>query len=171
MSTLVIKQAKGANKEEAAKNAGFNFDIKFDATQAHGKARKEVDFDVRDFATEYITRKVKGASNIGFCVTLEAAVEDSRTRPYKEEVIATDGKRKFKTFYEVISADGRILGKAERKDEASKLAKQLISYEKQDNYTRLVKLPVEGQPLAAKLTYTPSAGTKEGNYIFFAFEG
>lgn len=172
MANLVIKSGKGFSKEEARENVGFPFEAKFDATQAYKKAQKELDFNLKTFAREHVNKKVKGASNVGFVIVVDPAVEDVRTRPYKEEVIATDGKRKYKTQYQVFTvADNRLLGSADKKDEASKLAKTLMSEDvKEDLEIRLAKVVVEGQPIAAKLTYAPTKGAKEGSYIFFGLE-
>lgn len=165
--TIVVR-ATGANKVEAAKNANFPFEVKFDATLAWKKARDGAGFDLTAFARDYAEKKIKGAKGVGFAITIDAAIEDVRTRPYKEENNATEGRRKWKTNYSIFNADGKLLGVADKKDEASKLAKELIKTELSDLTCKVSKKVTEGQDVAFTLKYTPSKGSKDGNYIFFA---
>lgn len=170
MANLILKQGKGFSMEEAAANVDFPHGVKFNATPAYKKAIGQVGFELKKFAREYVDKKIKGAPNVGFYVTLESAVADVRQRPYKEENIPTPGKRKYKTVYQIFTPDNRLVGQADKKDDAVKLGKELIGSHKVDFEIRLAKVVSEGEPIAARLTYTPSVGTKEGSYIFFSLE-
>lgn len=170
MSRVVLTQAQGSNKEAAIENANFPFEVKFDATQAWKKAHTSPGFDLRAFAKDYAEKKIKGAKGVGFSITLESAVEDKRERPYKEVNEATTGRRKWKTNYSIFNSEGKLLGVADKKDEAAKLAKEIIKTERADLVCKVSKKVTEGQDVAFKLEYTPTRGAKDGNYIFFALE-
>lgn len=170
MSKITLVSAQGASKEVAAEIANFPYEVKFDATQAWKKAHVNPGFDVRAFAKEYAEKKIKGAKGVGFVITVEAAVEDKRERPYKEVNEATTGRRKWKTNYAIFNEEGKLIGSADKKEQASKLAKELIKTERQNLTCKVSKKVVEGQDTAFKLEYTPTKGAKDGNYIFFALE-
>lgn len=170
MAKVIVSQGTGSNKNTAKENVNFPYEVKFDATQAWKKAKDTPGFSLKEFAKDYAEKKIKGASGVGFVITVDAAVEDVRSRPYKEKNEATTGRRKWKTNYSIYTPDNVLLGEADKKDEALKLAKKLIVDAKVDLTLRVTKKVVEGQNIAAELIYSPTKGSKDGSYIFFAVE-
>ena len=76
----------GATKEEALAKAPF--DIMGDATQAYKMFRKKqvngiTDADKKQFMLDYLAKKSKNVAGVGFVITEEAAVADTRERPYR----------------------------------------------------------------------------------------
>ena len=102
METKVINFKKlevtGATKEEALAKAPFQ--IIGDATQAFKNWKKKqidgvTDAKIKEFALDYIQKKTKSAAGVGFSITVDAAVADTRERPYKiNDVKNEKGKRK-----------------------------------------------------------------------------
>ena len=99
-------EVNGATKEEALAKAPF--DIMGDATQAYKIWRKKqvngvTDADKKEFMLEYLAKKSKNCAGVGFSITIESAVADTRERPYKIEDVKNDkGARKYKTIYQII---------------------------------------------------------------------
>ena len=177
MSNLVIKRGTGASLEDAKSNVDFNFDVRFDATVKFKRAKEkaiengELDFSVVDFAKAYLEEKLKSAPNVGVVVVLDRAVEDSRTRPYKEDVVVTTQRRKWKTVYQLVNDNNEIVLTVDgTKDEARTIAKELVKERKERIRAEVIKVVSEGEALAFSVDYTPSKHTKDGSYIFFALE-
>ena len=181
MVKLVVKQATGVNLEEAAKSIGFEFPLKYNASILYKKDSGNNGFDVKAFANSYVNGKMKGIVNVGGYVVLESSKEDSRLRPYKVTNVSNKGTRKFKSVYQLFqveNVDGKekltnFLGQEDTKPLAVDLAKKLVKHANgaiQDIEVVVGKEVVVGEKVAARVTYTPSQGTKEGSYIFFALE-
>lgn len=169
MANVIVKSAKGFSKEEAAKNVGFDAPVKYDATQAYLKAKDSVGFSLEAFASEYINTKLKGAQNIGVSITIEGAQKDTRLQPYEVTNHPTVGKTEWKRYHFLMSGKTEV-GRAELKADAEALAKELI-IEGRHNLPEITieerKVPVNrGASMVVK--YSPSAGTKEGEFIFFS---
>ena len=86
-------EVNGATKEEALAKAPF--DIMGDATQAYKIWRKKqvngvTDADKKEFMLEYLAKKSKNCAGVGFSITIESAVADTRERPYKIEDVKND---------------------------------------------------------------------------------
>ena len=181
MGKLKIVKAKGFTKEQAIQDSGLGevLDVKFDATQAW---KKEGTPDAastyfKAFAEEYIAKKIKNIEGVGFTVTVEAGVQDSRERPYKVINHPTDSARKYTTYYEGLidgnseGTTGTIVFKADDKASAEKKAKEYMTEHRHSRIVvRLVKLVTEGKPVALVVEYAPSAGATEGTYIVFGIE-
>ena len=78
-------EVTGATKDEALAKAPF--DIMGDATQAYKIWKKKqvngvTDADKKQFMLDYLSKKSKNVAGVGFSITLESAVADSRERPY-----------------------------------------------------------------------------------------
>jgi len=182
MANLSIVTATGFTREEAAASANLKTDPKFDATPAFKKAGMPTGKYLEAFCEEYSQKKHKGLPGAGYFITVEAGVADTRERPYKVETIVTEGTRKYQTFYEglvdvIKDKDGKIIGGTvvpeltkESKSDAEDAAKEYVTATKKDVHVRLVKTPIEGQPVALVVSYTPSINTKVGTYIFFSVE-
>ena len=78
-------EVTGATKEEALAKAPFS--IMGDATQAYKAFRKKqvngvTDADKKQFMLDYLAKKSKNVAGVGFSITEESAVADTRERPY-----------------------------------------------------------------------------------------
>lgn len=168
----------GATKDEALSKAPF--DIMGDATPAYKIwLKKQVngvtDADKKQFMTDYLTKKSKNVSGVGFYITQEAAVADTRERPYRiDDVKNEHGARKYKTTYQLIdTATGAVIAETdETKAKAKDLAKSLYSEKgfKGNLICTYTKQVVDGEPIAFKATYTPSKSSRVGTYTVFGIE-
>lgn len=166
----------GATKQEALDKAPFK--VLYDATQAYRNWKEKQDTitesSLKDFMQEYLQKKTKNAPGVGCSITVEAAVADTRERPYKiTDVKNEKGKRKYSTIYTLKNRDtNEIVAKCdETKAKAKELAKELF---KNGFKGRLVcsyvKEVTEGEPIAFYADYTPSKSTKQGVYTVFGIE-
>ena len=166
-------EVNGESKEAALANAPFG--IMGDATQAfkNWKAKQSVvtEAGIKQFCVDYLAKKSKNVAGAGFSITLEAAVADTRERPYtivdrKNE----QGKRKYKTIYQLFDKEtGALIGETDTtKAEAKKLAKELIA---NGFHGKMIckynKQVVEGECVAFEAEYTPSKSCKQGRYLVF----
>ena len=173
-----VMEVTGATKEEALNKAPF--DIMGDATQAYKLWKKKqingvTEADKKMFMLDYLNKKSKNVTGVGFAITLESAVADTRERPYRiDDVKNESGARKYKTIYQFVDkATGKVLAQVDgTKAKAKKLVKSL--YTDKDykgnlvcNYTKQV---VDGQPIAFTATYTPSKSSRVGSYLVFGIE-
>lgn len=190
-------EVSGSTKAEALAQAPFG--IMGDATQAFKmwKAKQDVvtDADVRQFCIDYLAKKnPKNVSNVGYSITLESAVADSRERPYKVENIVRDGKRENDKTYiflddnntEIarLGTDWGVLkdkdgnpkvdaetGKVKEgkirptKQEAASLLKELIAEHRKNIHVDEVR--VDPNATVMKGFYTPSKSAKKGLYLVF----
>lgn len=171
-------EVNGATKEEALAKAPF--DIMGDATQAYKIWRKKqvngvTDADKKEFMLEYLAKKSKNCAGVGFSITIESAVADTRERPYKIEDVKNDkGARKYKTIYQIIDkATGAVIAQTdETKAKAKELAKALYTDKgfKGDLICTYTKQVVDGEPTAFTATYTPSKSSRVGSYLVFGIE-
>ena len=171
-------EVNGATKEEALAKAPF--DIMGDATQAYKIWRKKqvngvTDADKKEFMLEYLAKKSKNCAGVGFSITIESAVADTRERPYKIEDVKNDkGARKYKTIYQIIDkATGAVIAQTdETKAKAKEIAKALYTEKgyKGDLICTYTKQVVNGQPTAFTATYTPSKSSRVGSYLVFGIE-
>jgi len=190
MGKIKIETVKGFSRDEAfaktelAKNGVA---LKFEATTAFKKDGKPEGRHLDAFASEYIEKKVKGAAGIGFSITNESGVADSRERPYKVTNIVTEGARTWKTVYQgFVGADektglgGTLVLTKDTKGDAEEAAKVYVTDNKVKVVVRLGKevtgskvkegetvKPGPAQSVAMVVDYTPSVNTTEGTYTFF----
>ena len=188
-------EAQGFSKTLALETTGLEMQLEDfkNATQAWKKAGSPMGGKVMDaFITEYLRKgKLKGAY-----IVVDPSSSDTRTRPYKVINEVTTGKRKAKTFYQIkeavlkvktktttdeegvevitynvdVTGVGAVEGRAERKEAAMKLMKELIEENRKDYVIEIVKEITEGQKYAAYGQYTPSKSAKVGKFVFFAAE-
>lgn len=171
-------EVTGATKDEALAKAPF--DIMGDATQAYKiwykKQRNGVtDSDKVQFMLDYLAKKSKNCAGVGFSITQEAAVADTRERPYRiDDVKNESGARKYKTIYQIVdNATGKVLAQTdETKAKAKELAKSLYTEKgfKGDLTCTYTKQVVNGQPVAFEAYYTPSKSSRVGSYLVFGIE-
>jgi len=185
-------EAQGYNKEKALEATGL--DIQLDrlknATQAWKKAGSPM--NTRDM-NRFIEGYVKANKLIGAYLVIEASSDDTRLRPYSVINETTKGKRKTTTTYQIKEAElkvkyttmineenetvevpvvevvgiGAVEARADKKDLALKLMKELIEQNKKDYVVEIVKEVTEGQRYAGYGQYTPSKSAKLGKFIFF----
>ena len=170
----------GVSKEAAINEANLGFSIAGDATQAYKNWVKAhatgaiTDKDVRQFMIDYLQKKVKCAAGVGYIITIESAVADTRERPWTiTDVKNEQGKRKFKKVYRLIDdASGEVLGTTdETKAKAKQLAKDIIAGGFHGKMTCYIGKDVkEGEPIAFKAEYTPSKAAKSGRWLVFGNE-
>lgn len=167
----------GSTKAEAFEKAPFF--IQGDATQAFKawKAKQTegvTDKGIKEFCLAYLAKKSKNAPGVGFAITIESAVADTRERPWKfNDVKNEKGKRKYVTTYQIIDkATGKVMAETnETKAKAKEIAKNLYKDGFKGNlictYTKQV---LEGEPVAFEVTYTPSKSSRVGTYLVFGIE-
>lgn len=102
---MKIVEAQGYSKDKAL--ATTDLDIALDrlknATQAWKKAGSPVsDKTVKTFVEGYFK---KNKSTVGIYIVVDAAVDDTRSRPYTIVNEVTNGARKYKTYYQVKEAE------------------------------------------------------------------
>ena len=171
-------EVNGATKEEALAKAPF--DIMGDATQAYKIWRKKMvngvtDADKKQFMLDYLAKKSKNVAGVGFAITLEAAVADTRERPWRiDDVKNESGARKYKTTYQLIDkATGAVVAETnETKAKAKDMAKALYTEKgfKGDLICTYTKQVVDGEPTAFTVSYTPSKSSRVGSYLVFGVE-
>ena len=173
-----VMEVTGATKEEALEKAPF--DIMGDATQAYKLWKKKqvngvTEADKKQFMLEYLSKKSKNVNGVGFAITQEAAVADTRERPYRiDDVKNESGARKYKTIYQIVDkATGKVLAQTdETKAKAKEIAKALYTDKgfKGDLVCTYTKQVVDGEPTAFTATYTPSKSSRVGSYLVFGIE-
>jgi len=170
-------EVSGATKEEALAAAPFT--VVGDATQAY-KNWKEKQTGViseaakKEFFANYLAKKSKGAPGLGYSITIEAAVADTRTRPYKiTDVKNEQGKRHYVTTYRLVDKDTKELlaSTKETKAKAKELAKNLYKKGfKGSLVCETVKTVDKGEPIAFTAEYAPSSNSRPGTYLVFGVE-
>ena len=171
-------EVNGATREEALAKAPF--DIMGDATQAYKIWRKKqvngvTDSDKKQFMLDYLSKKSKNCAGVGFSITLESAVTDTRERPYRiDDVKNEKGTRKYKTVYQIIDrATGAVLAEtSETKAKAKEIAKALYTEKgfKGNLICTYTKQVLDGEPTAFTAEYTPSKSSRIGSYLVFGIE-
>ena len=129
----------------------------------------------KNWMIEYLMSHTKCNPGVGFVITLDPAVVDTRERPYTVvDVKNTQGKRTFSRVIQLVDAQtDKILGLVEgTKGEALKVAKQMYK----DGYKGDIDASVtyhvtDGEKLSFKLKYTPSKGTHDGKWLAFGIKG
>ena len=171
-------EVNGVTKEEALAKAPF--EIMGDATQAYKIWRKKqtgavTDADKVQFMLDYLAKKSKNVANVGFSITLESAIADTRERPYTIEDIKNEkGARKYKTVYRwVDKATGTTVVEVDTtKADAKNAIKKMYSEGTYNGVADLVmeKKCVEGQAVVARAKYTPSKSSRPGSYLVFGIK-
>lgn len=172
-----VLEVNGANKAEAM--AKVPFSIMGDATPAYKawKAKQTegvTEMAKKQFMIDYLAAKSKSVPGVGFAITLESAVADTRERPYTiTDVKNEQGKRKYTTVYQLVDdATGAILADVEgTKAKAKELAKEIITKGFHGTGTCLyTKQVTEGENVAFKFAYTPSKGAHNGSWLVFGIK-
>ena len=170
-------EVSGVTKDEALAKAPFS--IMGDATQAYKAWVKNqvngiTDSDKKQFMLDYLARKSKNVAGVGFSITIDPAVADTRERPYNViDKKNESGVRKYKTTYQLIDKDtNSVLATTdETKAKAKEIGKDLyVKGYRGHIVCTYNKQVVEGQPIAFEIEYAPSKGAKSGSYIVFGIE-
>lgn len=171
-------EVTGTTREEALEKAPFG--IIGDATQAYKIWCKKqtngiTDADTKQFMLDYLNKKTKNCAGVGFSITRESAVADTRERPYRiDDVKNEKGARKYKTVYQIIDrATGSVLAEtSETKAKAKEIAKSLYTEKgfKGNLICTYTKQVLDGEPTAFTVEYTPSKSSRVGTYLVFGIE-
>ena len=197
MANFQKLEVSGSTKNEALARAPF--EIMGDATQAFKmwKAKQDsvTDNDVRQFCIDYLAKKnPKNVRNVGYSITLQSAVADTRERPYKVENVVREGKRENDKTYIYLDDNNTEIarlgtewgvlkdkegnpkvdeetGKVKEgkirptKQEAAAFLKELISEHRKNIHVDEVRVDPDATVL--KGYYTPSKSSKKGTYLVF----
>lgn len=175
-------EVTGSTKEEALASAGFNTIMK-DATQAFKNAKKAhsgawTEADTKQFMLDY-TAKYHNAPGVGFSITVEPAVADTRERPYRVENIKREGTTNVRTtFVWRDLEDGhdvlKIVSTSEKratKADAFQAIKDLICSGEYHGKCKLYTTKEEETPVAIGYAeYAPSKSSRVGTYLVFGIE-
>lgn len=188
-------EAQGYNKEKALEATGIDVELERlkNATQAWKKAGSPMNTkELNRFMAEYIKKN----KLVGAYLVIEPSADDTRLRPYSVINETTTGKRKTTTTYQIKEADlkvkystvineageavevpsvevigvGAVEARADKKDLALRLMKELIEENHKDYVVEIVKEVTEGQKYAGYGQYTPSRSAKLGKFLFFVQE-
>ena len=177
-------EVTGVSKEEAFAQAPFA--IAGDATQAYNRWLKEnpsaSDSDVKQFMIDYLAKKSKNVAGVGFSITEESAVADTRERPYTiHDNKNTSGARKYKTIYQIYEnlgtsekpVKGKLLKEVDTtKTDSKNVGKSMWADEgfKGNVVCYYTKQVIEGEAIAWTGEYTPSKSSRVGTYVVFGIE-
>ena len=188
-------EAQGYSKEKALEATGLDVELEMlkNATQAWKKAGSPMNTkELNRFMAEYIKKN----KLVGAYLVIEPSADDTRLRPYSVINETTTGKRKTTTTYQIKEADlkvkystvvneageavevpsvevigvGAVEARADKKDLALRLMKELIEENHKDYVVEIVKEVTEGQKYAGYGQYTPSRSAKLGKFLFFVQE-
>lgn len=173
-----VIEVSGPTRHEATANLPFS--IMKDATVAYNKWKNAQEGEITDgmkkaWMIEYIAKNSKNAAGVGFTITLEAPVADTREHPYSvTNVKNTQGKRTFSRVIQLVDSEtNKILGLVEgTKMEALKVSKKLIEDGFKGEIDGYITHHVtEGEKLAFRVKYTPSEGAHDGTWLAFGLKG
>lgn len=172
-----VMEVSGATKEEALAKAPFS--IMGDATAAYKNWKKKqtngvTDTDKKQFYLDYLAAKSKNVPGVGFAITVEAAVKDTRMNPYTVlDYKNTDGTRKYVKTYQLLDKDTNqiLLETQGTKAKAKELGKELVRNGFKGTIVgNCTKTIVNGTAKAFEIKYTPSKDSQVGTYLVFGFE-
>lgn len=181
MSTTIVNfkatTVSAATLDEAKdKIAEEYFVVLKNATQAlkNAKAKHAGTWTERDekaWMLDYCQTQNRSCPGTGFYIVIESAIDATRERPYQFVNVKNDGKRKYKSTYNLINdRTGLSVGKVttNQKDAENTLKEMYKSGELKDSVTcRLTKEVVEGTSDVFKATYKPGKNTRPGTWKFF----
>lgn len=160
--------------EEAKEKAqDMGIIVTTNVTQSWRNAKCPInDKDFKMFAIDMLEKKrLSKAEGVGLIVVVNAGSKDTRKRPYTFVNNVVEGKRVTKKVVELrLKATNELVGEAENKGKAEKLAKELMLEYKQDIVAEIVYRVQDGKDVAFELKYTPSASAEQGRYIVFGNE-
>ena len=130
------------------------------------------DRDFKAFAVDMLEKnRLNKAEGVGLIVAIDPGSKDTRERPYKFVNNVVEGKRGTKRVIEIrLKSTNELVGEAENKGEAEKVAKDLMARYRQDMVATIVYRVTDNKDVAFELKYAPSTSAKEGKYIIFGNE-
>lgn len=160
--------------EEAKEKAqDMGIIVTTNVTQSWRNAKCPInDKDFKMFAIDMLEKKrLSKAEGVGLIVVVNAGSKDTRKRPYTFVNNVVEGKRVTKKVVELrLKSTNELVGEADNKGKAEKLAKELMLEYKQDIVAEIVYRVQDGKDVAFELKYTPSASAEQGRYIVFGNE-
>lgn len=105
MMSFKSMEVTGVTKEEALEHAPFG--IQGCADQAYRRARAAhtgawTAAEEKKFFLDYLAKKSKNIPGVGFYITVESAVRDTRKRPYTIEKFKNEGTRELAKVFQLI---------------------------------------------------------------------
>lgn len=177
---MKILQVNGYSLSEVKKQVPFY--LTKNATQMWKKSgcptnSEELEAFMAQYLLKNTSKLPNGGEGVGCYIVLDSAVSDSRDNPYKILNIPTTEKRVMKRVYELVNIQtNQIIGTADSKEAAIKLAKNLVTTMKTElgenvkHICRITKVVEKGDPIAFTFEYTPSINTKQGTFLCFGKE-
>lgn len=169
VSAATLDKAKDKIAEEY-------FVVLKNATQALKNAKAKhigtwTERDEKAWMLDYCQAQNRACPGTGFYIVIESAIDATRERPYQFVNVKNDGKRKYKSTYNLINdRTGLSVGKVttNQKDAENTLKEMYKSGELKDSVTcRLTKEVVEGTSDVFKAIYKPGKNTRPGTWKFF----
>lgn len=183
MSTAILNFKKvevtAATREEAKEMVSELFHVGKDATQAFKNWKSKQtgvisENMIKEFMLDYCQVQGKNCPGMGYMITLDAPVKDTRERPYKVENIKHEGKSVLKKVYRAIDPQtNAVLAESTgTKADILKAVKELYQEGNLKQDVNIVKLKIadKERSVVAKCKYTPSKNTKQGTWLMFGIE-
>jgi hypothetical protein len=125
--------------------------------------------EFKTFCTEqFMKNKLDATTGVGLMVVVEPGTTDSRKFPYAFVDNKVKGSIEKKRVFEIrLAEDDKLIGEAETKGDAVRLAKELMVTYKKDMVTKVVYRVLGEKGVAFKLNYAPSTNTALGTYVVF----
>lgn len=127
------------------------------------------DTDFKVFAVDVMEKnRLTDASGVGLIVAVTPGSKDTKKRPYEFVNNVVEGNRNLQRVIEIrLKETDELVGEASKKDDAARLAKELMKKYRQDMVATIVYRVMEGKDVAFELKYAPSSDAKEGRYVVF----
>lgn len=174
-NTTIFKKFEviGTTKDEAIANAQ-PLNMRVDATQAYKKWAKENttnDEAVKEWMKDYLKKKKFTMPNDGAYIVLQAAVTDTRERPYKFEKPKYEARTHSpEKFYVLRDASGAEVGREKTSKAAEQTAKEYVTDFKETVTINIEWRAKEKNALYETVHYTPSKGTQPCKLLVFGYQ-
>ena len=184
--TLKTFYCQGASKEEAFRDCPLH--VVRDATRSWIKAGSPIvnSLAFKRFCYEYIEKcMLDQVPGLGCCISVEKRKLDTRLKPFKVYDVSKPLKvqRRYARVYQVYEAEiavggngpklsdiGRLHSEYEKKPDAVKAMKALITKNKRDYVIVKAKKCTNEDALLAYGKYTPSCNARIGQYAVFGMD-
>lgn len=174
MATTMFKkfEVMGTTKDNAIK-AAAPMNLRVDATQAYKKWASEnvvTDDSQKEWMQDYLRKKKFDKANDAAYIVLQAAVTDTRERPYKVEKPKYDARTHSPEKYYIIrDAANTEVGRAKTSKEAEAAAKEFVADMKETVTINIEWVAKEKNSLFETVHYAPSKGTREAKLLVFGY--
>ena len=169
MKKFVIKAFSQDEAKQKALELGLNVVKNVTNSWKNADCPSNSSDEFKTFANEMFEKnKLSATTGVGLMVVETPGVQDNRARPYEFINNVVKGSIEKKRIFEVrLADDDKLIGEADTKGDAIRLAKELMSEYRQDIVTKVVYKVLGEKGTAFKLKYTPSVKTTEGTYVVF----